>query len=734
MAGNLALLDILTPHVLGGAAIGEPLHQLISALFVQDMEASFDDAGVVVSGMARFSADLKANPPKFTPPASISFGGTVNVDHRTARHEGAWWDFPDIAIRFRLSAPRASSPAVDAVTGGPGGSPAPQTTNAAASGVLPRLGQGVPAVGQPPQDAPSTVFHLDLLIDAATLHLPFLAGARLEPDGMLSADPTHPDVKVTLPKIKLSFEQTAGTATSDPQLTISLDSWAAHDIDDPAGTAYAELIRMEPPYALIGPGNVLGFGFQSLILDLSGTETPPELMSKFGVGDDFRGIYLPDVRVFVRPPGLDGLGVDVSARELLVGIGPEGGVSGVFGLDVVKPDSPHSVVVSIYDEFGQFLQRFELPDGATTINHVQVDLPGKTQWVVDVHGGQPPYNINVDGQVQTDQPIEVTFPAGQQTKTVVIQVADVHVGGQSRTANVPIRLSAASLTAGPTRQGGAQSAALTVTTNAGPGYTITIEDSPTTESVTVVFAPPDPTTVTVGGVPATLAGGRLTLPLAHSATANVTASWHVPAMLASTPVALPAQFQYAQPPETPNQVPSDGDAAWAAFAAIPGNIRNKSSLDESGPNGAWQADAIPLLTSPEFIAFKAAAQADATQPITLEGKASKEHAPNISYNIGLSQRRVWAVQAFLRANGVTNLVAPSAVGEQPPPPGSGYLQPGRAAFRRVDCTVHTGGSADATKNGAVNITRPPRPQLPVPVRPTVIQRQPVGNDDFRFKE
>jgi len=64
---------------------------------VQDLETSFDDEGVVVSGMARFSANLTANPPRFTPPASISFGGTVNVDHRTARHDGAWWDFPDIA-------------------------------------------------------------------------------------------------------------------------------------------------------------------------------------------------------------------------------------------------------------------------------------------------------------------------------------------------------------------------------------------------------------------------------------------------------------------------------------------------------------------------------------------------------------------------------------------------------------------------------------------------------------
>ncbi|WP_211231849.1 hypothetical protein [Amycolatopsis balhimycina] len=732
MPGSLTLLDLVAPYVLGGAAIGEPLHELVSALFVQDVETSFDDAGVVVGGMARFSADLTANPPRFTPPASISFGGTVNVGHRTARHDGAWWDFPDVAIRFRLSTPRASSPAVDGVTGGPGGTPAPKTGNPAASTVLPRLGQGVPAVGQPAQDAPTTVFHLDLLVDAATLHLPFLTGAKLDANGMLEVDPARAEVTVTLPKIKLSFEQSAGTAGTDPQLTIALDSWAAHDIDDPAGTVYADLIRINPPYALIGPGNALGFGFQSLILDLSGTETPPELMSKFGVGDDFRGLYLPDVRVFVRPPGLDGLGIDVSARELLIGIGPEGGVSGIFGLDVVKPDSPQNVVVSIYDENGQFLQRFEFPDGVNPYSHDPIDVPAHTQWVVDVHGGQPPYNINVDGQVQTNQPIDVTFPTGQQAKAVAITVADVHAGGQSRTGDVPIRLTAASLSAGQAQHGGAQPAALTVTTNAGPGYTITMEDSPANESVTLVFAPPDPATATAGGNPLAVSGGRATVPLVHGASIDVAASWHVAATPAASPVAVTGQFQYAQPPETPNQVPDENDPAWTAFAAVDSNIRTVPSRDESSPNGGWTADDNLLAGSAQFAAFRAAARANPTEHIALVGTASKEHAPNIAYNVALSQRRVWAMQAFLRAHGITNPIDGSALGEQPP--GGTYLQPHRAGFRRVECTVHTGGSPDATKNGAVHIGRPPRPQLPVPQRPAVVQRRPAGNDDWRFKE
>jgi len=733
VAGSLALLDVVAPHVLGAAAIGEPLHELISALFVQDVETSFDDAGVVVSGMARFSADLTANPPRFTPPASISFGGTVNVNHRTARHDGAWWDFPDIGIQFRMTAPRASSPAVDAVTGGPGGVPAPQIGNGALAGLLAGLGQGVPTVGQPAQDAPSTVFHLDLLVDAATLHLPFLTGAKLGPDGMLAEDPANSEVKVTLPKIKLSFEQTAGTATADPQLTISLDSWAALDIDDPAGTTYAELLRMEPPYALIGPGTALGFGFQSLILDLSGTQTPPELLSKFGVGDDFRGLYLPDVRVFVRPPGLDGLGIDVSARELLIGIGPEGGVSGVFGLDVVKPDSPQHVAVSIYDEFGAYIIKFELPDSGVPYTHDPVDVPAKTQWVVDVLGGTPPYSIQVDGQVETTDPVVVTFAGGQQSKDVAIAVADVHVGGQSRSATVPIRLAAASLTAG-TPRGDAQPAGITAATAAGPGYTITFEDNPAAEKVTLVFTPPDPVSATAAGSPLVVSGGRATVDLVHGGSLDVTATWSVAAVPASTPVTVAAQFQFAQPPETTGQVPSESDPAWAQFAGTDSNIRTVASSDESGPNGGWTTDNHFLTATPEFAAWKAAAQADPTQPITLDGKASKEHAPNVAYNVALSQRRIWAIQALLAAQGITNKVTSNPLGEQPPPAGTGYLQSGRGAYRRVDCTVLSGGSPASTKNGALHLSRPARPPGKTPAKPVVIQRQPAGTDSVRFKE
>lgn len=735
--GSLALVDVVTPYVLGGAAFGDPLHELVSALFVQEIDSAFDDSGVTVWGIARFSAHLTANPPRFTPPASISFGGTAKVDHRTARDADSWWDFPDIAIRFRLTAPRASSPVVDLVTGGPGGTPPPQISSGQVANALATLGQGQPALGQPAQDAPSTVFHLDLLIDAATLHLPFLRGARLSPDGMLEEELANPEVTVTLPKIKLSFEQTAGSATVDPQMTISLDSFAALDIDDPAGTMYGELISMNPPYALIGPGTALGFGFRSLIFDMSGTETPPELKANFGVGDDFRGIYLPDVRVFVRPPGLDGLGIDVSARELLIGIGPEGGVSGIFGLDVVKPDSPQSVTISIYDQYGAFVTSRALPEGNAPYTAEPVTVPAKTLWVVDVAGGQPPYDISVDGKVQDTNPVAVTIPDGDTSKHVAISVADVHVGGQSRTATVPIELTAASLTAGqPTSDD--QDAVPTVVTAGPSGYAITIQDNKHTEAVTLVFTPPDVTSAHAGADALVVSGGRATVKVAHGSSLDIAADWNVPPTPATSAVTIQAQFGYDKPPKSSHEPLEANDPLWEAFSRQQSEIRTKDapSADQANAIPSWTATDHYFESSPELAAWLDQLKADSAASVTLTGSASHEHELKPQYNQDLSQRRIWVLQRILErklaALVIARPISETVAGEQPP--AAPDAAPHRADYRRVELSFSSAGASGSTPHAAIKVTRPTRPDVKPPKKPEIVKRGPAGTDTVRFKE
>lgn len=52
LVASFALPDVVTPCVLGGAAIGEPFHELRTVLFVTEVETAFGDDGVVITGAA----------------------------------------------------------------------------------------------------------------------------------------------------------------------------------------------------------------------------------------------------------------------------------------------------------------------------------------------------------------------------------------------------------------------------------------------------------------------------------------------------------------------------------------------------------------------------------------------------------------------------------------------------------------------------------------------------------
>lgn len=737
---TFALLDVVSPYVLGGAAIGQPMHELLSALFVTEIETSFDDNGVCVSGMARFSADVDNLVPIYRPPATITWNPSLTVDHATQRTAGAYWELPDIAIGFRLTAPRVSSPVADlVVSGGPGGNPAP-LNNAAVAALLTGLGQGTPAPGQPAADGPGTVFHMDLLLDLATLHLPFLRGALLQPDGMLEPDPVNTEVTVTFPKIKLSLFQTAGAAGIDPQMSIRLDSFAASDINDPAGAGYAELISMKPPYALLGPESVVGLGFHSVILDLSGTQTPPQLLDKFGIGAEFRGLYFPDVRFFLKTSLFDGLNFDVSAREAVIALGPDGGVSGVFGIDIVHPDNPPSGTITIYDQFGGLVRRLEIPAAAPggpipLVTTERVLAPRKSQWVVNVVGGQPPYNISTRGQQQISQPVPVEFAQSEQAKTVRIEIVDVHQGGRNRSIDVPIALQPLSLTA---PDGGVltidKAAVPIVLAEAPPGYKIGFLDFPAQEKVTILVAPPNAAiAVTSGGNPvsADFSGGRASVDLKHGAQIEIEATWTLPPGEVNETRTFTAHFQYDQPLEklgvdNPNRV------ARERFANDTGRIQTGVSPDEPNSEAPFLPPSEPLIESAELAEFLRFANRP-NAAITLRGQASIDKR-NPQRNNKLSADRILVIDALLRQRlGPNPNIVQIPEGEEPE--GGAPGQPGRGRFRQVIGTVSapTPTPADSYRS-RLRLVRPARSPTPQPIFPKVIPRQAPGNDMWRFKE
>ena len=160
-------------------------------------------------------------------------------------------------------------------------------------------------------DYVSTEFTLDMVLTSLALRPPLLRGARLRPDdGLLEPDEANPDVVFWLPRLKLRLQQNPAGV-----LTLDLLSVGSSGLDDAGDLGVAEMIRMEPPYAFIGDSRVVGFGFRRAVLDLSEQSTPPEVLEQFGYDESWKGLYLPEIRLFVAPHGMRDLAVDRQGRR-----------------------------------------------------------------------------------------------------------------------------------------------------------------------------------------------------------------------------------------------------------------------------------------------------------------------------------------------------------------------------------------------------------------------------------
>lgn len=183
-----------------------------------------------------------------------------------------------------------------------------------------------------PVPAASVVaFRLELLINIITLHLPtdMFFPARVSADGWLEPDPNFSDVQFRLPKVALVLTQ--GDSIGD--VGVIFAGWGINSLDDPADPEAGELIAMVPPLALHESG-VFGFGMQKAVLDLTADFTPPDIMELFGTGDDFTGLWLPHVRLFLAPNRTTGKSFDLHANDLLIDFNH--GVSGEFAFEVVN--------------------------------------------------------------------------------------------------------------------------------------------------------------------------------------------------------------------------------------------------------------------------------------------------------------------------------------------------------------------------------------------------------------
>src|SRR5262245_7503304 len=316
---------------------------------------------------------------------ALTWANAENHPENDASRRDPWIDVRDTKLDFELIVPRVASQKV--------------ATAAAAIGQA-GLGNTGPVLNAydnipgdaPLSDYPTTGFTIDLLLTGVVLRPPFLRGAKRDPNGQLVPDPQNEKVKITLPRLKFRLVQ--GSGNLDP-ITATLLSAGASGLDDPGDTAVAELIKMDPPYAFIGPSQVVGFGFRSGTLDLSDQATPPDVLSQFGFDESWTGLYLPEIRLFIAPRVARDFAVESGVENLLIGIGASSGVTGDFELQVIDQGAgPLKLGARFYDSDQRGYGIVH-----TSATSATVQLPDQSRMVVDVEGGRTPITttVSLDG-------------------------------------------------------------------------------------------------------------------------------------------------------------------------------------------------------------------------------------------------------------------------------------------------------------------------------------------------
>jgi hypothetical protein len=627
---DVALWDLVAPYSLLGNAAGNA-HAAFSVLAVDNYEQAHDGTTTVIRGRALFHGDIDA----FFDPTTMSFGVTAQNTEGHPKDDPSrrdpWIDLRDTAVDFQLVAPRVGSPVIEAghTTNA---DPDPGDPFAPTDAVLDEL--DLLPVDSPPSDYPSTDFTLDLVFTTAVLRPPFLSPAKLRADGLLEPDDSRTSVTLTLPKIKVRIRQ---DVTTGHQPVLSLESVGATGIDDPGDLGVAQFVTMDPPYAFIGSGRVVGFGFRSAVLDLSDATTPADVLDQFGFDPSWTGIYFPEIRLFLAPQGAEGLAVNAGVRNLLIGIGDHAGVTGDFELDVINQGGgPLDIGARFSTPGGRMVGvRIVAPDTGL------VELPATSTMIVDVGGRRPPYTVEISldgGSTFTTDRMATVDMSTSPTRSIVIRAT---TPDEPTPGVLTIRATRRDESGGdgsPPPPSNTPPARVTVTATTRDGDSVAaprlVIASQTDSTVTLQLEDRSEADWEVDGV--AVAGGptaATTVELAPGSSKQIRATG--PTVQTKAPV----YFHYDEP-EQPSQ---NTDPQLTGFAAIPELTRTAPSVN-SETSTQWTGGTRVTASSEYRKALESLSPGD---PIVVVGHASWEgpysssqvEAAKETYNRLLSERR-----------------------------------------------------------------------------------------------
>ncbi len=632
---NLALADLIAPYLLRGENLGIN-HAALSVIRVTRFETAADDFGTVIRGSAEFDGRGLFDPA----------GGLKIIGKNEASppfdpdKRDAVFDWDETSIDFELFVPREGS----LIIGDGAGS-----ISSGLSQLLDVWDQ-LP-VDPPPSDYPSSGFTLDLILNAPSVRPPFMHPAKMDDRGLLVADSTVKEVALVLPRLR--FRMAHGNERGS-QLSFQLVSLGSSGLDDPGDIGIADLIEMKPPYALFGDKEVFGMGFRRAVLDLSNDTTPPEVVEKFGFGDDWGGLYLPELRIFFAPDWKN-LAFEASVTDLLIGFNGGHGVSGDFELDVIRQGGGDLVLgARFFDANGK---AYGIQMSSKT--EATVALPAKTRMVIDVQGGMPPYitklsvvehddDSDQDGEPSDPQAgrlFNIEFNGLDHTRSKLIITATDSSSGTAKTATLTIKASL--LTPQQTLPKPGDS-------STGPNKRATVDNSAIDPNIIILFENSDRTQVTLSTDPQNShlmwsvvdpPGGAesgpsttFDLPLAPGESKTVRA--RLPALSVA-----PTRTFYFKLNSPPKPVSTQDPNSFAAFIGDVSGTPARSTVAgdgfEPGGQAPFEADrqAIDAVATPQ-------------SPITvgIKGDASVENdGSDAITNYHLAHRRAMVVRAGLEA-------------------------------------------------------------------------------------